>query len=296
VTTPRPASTVILVREAAEGLEVYLLKRSPQSQFMPGNFVFPGGTVETGDNDPDFWSHRVDVGVETLFPSSARIVDCENGLAHAVAAIRETFEEAGVFIGLADSETPDGLQRAGKAQGAPSRCRFRDWVLAEDRVLAVSRLHPWSHWITPSVQPKRFDTRFFLAFLSQGARCLPDREETTQGAWMSAREALEENERGAAPLSPPTLVTLHELLPYNDRRSLEEALRTRHWGAPRIPRLQRLQASAVLLLPWDPDYGLDGSPPADPQGVAFSRLRFDGKLWHPVAKGLPRGRTRGTTG
>ncbi len=170
-------------------------------------------------------------------------------------------------------------------EGYNSARGFRDWVTAEGRVLGVSRLHPWSHWITPIVRPKRYDTRFYLAVVTEGAKCTPDREETTQGIWMTPERAIEENERGRILLSPPTLVTLHELLAYNDRVSLKGALRTRSWGRARIPRLGNLSDGVFFLLPWDPHYGQNGSEKGHTVGVPFSRLRLDGEIWHVVAKG-----------
>lgn len=278
---PRPASTVILVREANNALQVYLLKRSARSDFMPGNFVFPGGVVEPGDDDPDFWSGRMDGEVEAMPGNPDAVMSHRQALAHAVAAIRETLEEAGIFLGSDHQDTVD----CRPIEGYNSARGFRDWVTAEGRVLGVSRLHPWSHWITPIVRPKRYDTRFYLAVVTEGAKCTPDREETTQGIWMTPERAIEENERGRILLSPPTLVTLHELLAYNDRVSLKGALRTRSWGRARIPRLGNLSDGVFFLLPWDPHYGQNGSEKGHTVGVPFSRLHLDGEIWHVVAKG-----------
>jgi hypothetical protein len=140
--------------------------------------------------------------------------------------------------------------------------------------------------------PRRFDTRFFVAAAPAGQQCRPDGHETTEGCWISPRRALEENLAGRIPLSPPTLVTLQELLAYPDLETLERALETRDWGAAVFPRLVPLgkENGAVLLEPWDPLYDQEqpGIDPAAlpaallPAGEKFSRLWNGDGIWRPV--------------
>jgi 8-oxo-dGTP pyrophosphatase MutT (NUDIX family) len=289
-----PAATLILVREHAGELQTYLLRRSPNSRFMPGLFVFPGGLVEPVDGDEGFWNGRVDVSPAALGPRPGGDLECSLALRYAVAAIRETFEEAGILFAATAGAGSAALKRAEER-----RRRERlppDWlkheVAAEGWTLTVSALWPWSHWITPVGMLRRFDTRFFIAVLPEGQNGRPDLRETTEGRWIGARQALAQNLDGRTPLSPPTLVTLHELAGYASLEHLEQGLPQRGWGEPIFPRLVALDngRGAVIIEPWDPMYDqTDLRIGADklsecrlPVGAPFSRLWNDGGVWKPV--------------
>jgi hypothetical protein len=134
-----------------------------------------------------------------------------------------------------------------------------------------------------------FDTRFFVAFIPQDQECLPDGRETVHGVWISPEKGLNENHRGEILLSPPTLVTLHELLAYKDLSELEKALKTRPWGEARFPCLVPLPDGALILQPWDPmRYGevkVDAGELEKmllPVGDPFSRLWLHKGVWRPV--------------
>ncbi len=288
------AATLILVRQHAGELQTYLLRRSPKSRFMPGLFVFPGGLVEPADGDEDFWASRVDVAPPALSTRLGRDLDRSLALRYAVAAIRETFEEAGVLFASTAAAGSAALQRADER-----RCLERlppDWLgqgaAAEGWILTLSALWPWAHWVTPVGMPRRFDTRFFMAILPAGQAGRPDSRETTEGLWVSARQALTQNMDGRTPLSPPTLVTLHELMGYASLEHLEQGLRHRGWGEPIFPRLVALGKGrgAVIIEPWDPMYGQTDlrieagklSQSLLPVGAPFSRLWDDGGVWKPV--------------
>jgi 8-oxo-dGTP pyrophosphatase MutT (NUDIX family) len=284
-----PASTLVLTRDATQGIEVYLLKRSDKSDFMAGHYVFPGGVIESDDGDWAFWESRVDVGADGVERRLGSGLPFDLALGHSVAAVRETFEECGVLLAV---EKKEGMHR-GEDPTGPARSRrassFRRKIAREGWVLALSALRPWSHWITPVSSPKRYDTRFYLASMPQGQRCDPDQRETTHGLWVGPQEALERNMNGNLRLSPPTLVTLHEVLKgdffsdgpaENDRRL---------WGEARSPRLIGSSKGPVLLLPWDPVFGeahpvdrLDPETSVLPVGVPFSRLWLDQGIWRPV--------------
>ncbi|MBC8458143.1 MAG: NUDIX domain-containing protein, partial [Deltaproteobacteria bacterium] len=143
----RPASTVIMARENEGELQIYLLKRSDRSKFMPGYYVFPGGTVDNEDKDPALWKGQVD-GKEDV--------------AYGVSAIRETFEEAGVFLAFRNEQTAGDLERIcnGRIANGLSKGWLQELVVSKGWVLEVSRLKRWAHWITPALMPRRFDTRF----------------------------------------------------------------------------------------------------------------------------------------
>ncbi len=286
---PRPAATVVLLREREERLEVYLLKRSPESPFFPGNYVFPGGTVMTEDGDADFWKSHVDLAPAQMKARWGGGQE-ESLLAFGVSAIRETFEEAGVFLGFA-GEGAGGWETVCRSRTRERLHKgwLREQALQEAWVLGLSQLAPWSHWVTPEAMPRRFDTRFFVAFMPSGQNCSPDHRETTHGAWVNPRGALEGNLRKEMPLSPPTLVTLHGLLPYSNRTEVETALKGRTWGEPLLPRFMHLSCGAMIVEPWDPMYSEDIDVDATrleekiPDiGKSFSRIWYHDGVWRPV--------------
>ena len=215
----------------------------------------------------------------------------EEALAYAVSAIRETFEEAGVL--LADHKDPireglQGLSERRMGEGLPKGW-FREWLESEGWPLTFSRLARWAHWITPRLMRSHFDTRFFAAFMPPDQACLPDDRETVHGIWISPEKGLKENHRGEILLSPPTLVTLHELLVYKDLSDLKKEVKTRLWGDARFPRLVPLTEGALILQPWDSmRYGevkVDTKGLEKmilPTGAPFSRLWLHEGVWRPV--------------
>jgi len=277
---PRPASTVILVREHGDRLEVYLLKRNPKSVFFPGNYVFPGGGVASLDRDGDFWPAHADGPLGKIE---------EDILPYYVSAVRETFEEAGVLLGRGgSSEWFEKICTRRISDGLPKEW-LKDSVLNRWCFPGFSLLFPWSHWITPEAMPRRFDTRFFVAFMPQGQVCSPDNKETVHGLWISPEEALISNLRGEIPLSPPTLVTLHQLLAYKELSRFKAELEARDWGEPILPRMVRLSSGVMLIEPWDPMYDQAFEVDADrlPGAIVhfsepFSRIWFHEGLWKPI--------------
>ena len=201
---PVLASTVILIRDTDGPFQVYLLKRSSRSGFMPGNYVFPGGVVDPEDMGLDIWKDHVDMDPGQIKRRFGRGLDMEDAMAHGIAAVRETFEEACLF--LADNTGRAGndletLQEPRLNGNLPGNW-LRHLVLSGDWTVTLSALAPWSHWITPETRSKRYDTRFFAAFMPEGQECRPDNRETTHGIWVSPEEALRGNLKGEIPLSP----------------------------------------------------------------------------------------------
>jgi len=259
---------------------------------MAGRYVFPGGRVDADDGDLEFWKTHVDLSPEEMRWRLAGSIPLEDACAHAVAAIRETFEECGVL--LARHRKGEGAQcQVADLLREPHRShrkeRFREWMAAGDWVLALSLMRPWSHWITPKVQPRRYDTRFYLASMPEGQECDPDQLETTHGLWVGPGEALEANGRGDLPLSPPTLVTLHEIVFGNPSANELEKKNGDLWGQARTPRLVLSSMGPILLLPWAPGFNKDRPIGQEnlkkrvlPVGVPFSKLWLDQGIWHPV--------------
>jgi 8-oxo-dGTP pyrophosphatase MutT (NUDIX family) len=272
--TPSPSATLILVRQHGADVQVYLLRRSTASPFMPGTYVFPGGKMDDDDKDTAFWKNHVDLASEGLARALGGPVELM--LPYAVAAIRETWEEAGLLVA-----TP-AEKRSAAEPVESGRPPFSMKIQAEGLRLAASGLGRWHHWITPALMPRRYDTYFFVAPVENNQRCRPDNHETVHGTWVTPGKALAENARGTLPLSPPALVTLHQMLDFSDLDALMARARRRSWPAPIMPRLWPLENGALIVEPWDPDYtrqtvSVDSARLEKellPVGAPFSRL------WH----------------
>ncbi|MBL7205497.1 MAG: NUDIX hydrolase [Desulfobacteraceae bacterium] len=288
---PVRASTLILVRGEGKKFQVYLLKRSSQSGFMPGNYVFPGGTVDSEDRNVDLWSGYVDLDRDQVITRFGEGLNNADVVSHGIAAIRETFEEAGVLLARQNGGTGRDLDnlRDRRLVGSLRKTWLRELVASGEWTLRFSELACWSHWITPKARSKRYDTRFFAAFMPEGQECRPDNRETTHGIWVSPETALRGNLKGEIPLSPPAVTTLHELLQYQSVGDLKKEMRTRVWGEARVPRLVRMPEATFLLLPWDPHYH-DQEIKADVEGLEnrlallgspFSRLWYRKGVWRP---------------
>ncbi len=293
ISTPiRQASTIILVREKNQGIETYLLRRSTKSGFMGGLYVFPGGVVDSDDRSIDNWKAHIDIPsdqVEHILGGTA--LTSEDALAFAVAAIRETLEEAGVFIASGKNKSHRDIRDVCswrlKKNLPPSW--FKTLIMDQDWILTVSELGRWSHWITPKLMKKRFDTRFFMVFMPDNQTCMPDNMETEHGIWLTPQKALEQNLEATIPLSPPAVVTLTELLKFRTIETLKTERLARPWGDPIAPRLVPSPKGPVILEPWDPDCDSDCSVDTSdlskkvlPPGSPFSRIWCDNGIWKPV--------------
>lgn len=206
----RAAATVVMLRDSAAGLEVFLLRRHALSDVLGGAYVFPGGKVDPEDAALD----------ATLY------LDASPGLLHAalaepdleplaaaslhIAALREAFEETGVLYAQ-----DAGPQQVALAAQLLREGRTFDQVLAQLELrLEASRLQPWSRWITPRVggaARKRFDTRFFLATVPAGQLPRHDNHEAIESAWLTPRAALAQYWEGLIELAPPQILSLAHL-------------------------------------------------------------------------------------
>ena len=165
-------------------------------------------------------------------------------LGYRIAAIRELFEEAGVLLAHRTDGTPFRLSDDAE------RKRFSEYrkklntaeitllelAVHENLLLALDRLHYYTHWITPEANPVRFDTRFFVARHPSGQEASPDLKETTDGIWIAPRPALEANVQGTVPLSPPTLKTLEDVARFDTLDAFFELLTRRGKEASGAPR------------------------------------------------------------
>jgi len=288
----RPASTVILVREKNDTFEIYLLRRSTKSGFMGGLYVFPGGVADPEDFGIDFWSPHIDMTQDQIKRRlGGRRFPMEDIIGFSIAAIRETLEEAGVFIASGKGKTKKAVQDicTFRLNRTLPKSWFRTKISCEGWSLAFTSLGRWSHWITPKLMKKRFDTRFFIAFMPEDQTCVPDDMETKHGVWMSPQKALEQNLTARTPLSPPTVVTLTQLLKLKTFYDLKQDIQTRSWGNPIAPRLVPSSKGPVIIEPWDPMYNTiekvdisNLSKKVLPPCSNFSRIWCDENVWKPV--------------
>jgi 8-oxo-dGTP pyrophosphatase MutT (NUDIX family) len=244
---PRDAATVMLLRTGAAGLEVYMLRRKASMAFAPGAFVFPGGSVDARDADEQVaWAGPDAAEWGQIFdapPAQARALVC--------AAVRETFEESGVML-AGESANSVVADTTGEAFEADRHALLDKSIsLAEllgqrHLVLRADLLRPWSRWITPIVEPRRFDTRFFAAALPAGQRTRDVGGEASEVAWVTPQKALQDWERGEIRLFPPTAVTLKELAACGD---VETVLSGPRQIAPLIPEIQMREGAVWLTVP-----------------------------------------------
>ena len=248
---PRDAATVILLRQAAAGVEAFLLRRTAELEFAPGAYVFPGGSVDARDTDSGVgWAGPGPADFAALLdvpPDRARALVC--------AAVRETFEESGVLLA---GPSHDDLVRDSAALAADRHALLAGSTsLAEvlDRrglVLRTDLLTPWARWITPEASPRRFDTWFFAAALppGQAATAAPeghaDPGESESGAWLRPGSALEAARAGQMTLLPPTAVTLDELAGHHDVAGI---MVRRLVITPRLPKVIVEDGQARLAMP-----------------------------------------------
>jgi 8-oxo-dGTP pyrophosphatase MutT (NUDIX family) len=190
--TPRKAATVVLVRAAFRGCEVYLQKRADTLRFAPGHHVFPGGALDPADGSREILAR--------LSGGGAWGCDPELTAAHVVGAVRECYEESGVLF----ARDADGRP----VREAPTPGEFLDVVRRDRLVLDGAALRHFSHWTTPASSPVRFDTRFFLARLPDRAMPRPCGRESVEGGWWAPDAALAALADRRMRLLAPTEVTL----------------------------------------------------------------------------------------
>jgi 8-oxo-dGTP pyrophosphatase MutT (NUDIX family) len=223
----RPAATVMLVRDSPEGVEVFMMRRTLNAVFAGGLYVFPGGAVDAADRAEEVatWCDG-----RTDADASERLQLGDGGLGFWIAAIRECFEEAGVLLarpaGGADAvrfDDPHVAARFNDARHAvhDGTLRLVDLCEREGLRLTAGDIHYVSHWITPVGEPRRFDTRFFVARAPQAQEPLHDDGETIDSFWIRPRDALARADAGELAMLPPTISNLEFLAPHT---TADEAL------------------------------------------------------------------------
>lgn len=234
--TPRPASTIVLMRDTPGGAQVLLMRRNRSAGFVPGAYVFPGGRVDEADADPSLWG-------ETPLPARP-------APSFWAAAIRELFEETGVLLareetgGFApDATTPVWAEwRDSLLEG---RTTLRRMLEAHGLRLALDRIIHLAHWITPVAEPRRYDTHFFLASMPASREAAADPREMSDAQWLSPAQALDRFASGDLPMVFPTVRTIEMLAAFETVGAALEGLRDR-LVQPVLPRLVRTAHGVTL--------------------------------------------------
>ena len=238
---PKPAATVVLMRDHDGELQVLLLKRHRASGFVPGAYVFPGGRIDEADAD-------------------ARLIEnCaipERGAVPAhywFGAVREVFEETGVLLARTASGAwaPDALFsetiEAWREKLMNNAASLIEIVDAEELKVVLDDVVYFSHWITPEAEPRRYDTRFFAAALPDGRQIRADEREMVDALWISPAEALERFSANRLPMVFPTVRTLQELSKFASVQDALATLRTRI-VEPVLPRLVRTEDGVGIVI------------------------------------------------
>lgn len=294
----RDAATVMLVRDRpSSGIEVFMLKRHLDSDFVGGAYVFPGGKVDDADRADDLGA--ICPGRSDAEASALLGID-RGGLAYWVAAVRECFEEAGVLLARQGtsalrprSSLPTSSESARSGPGSdPSgllvsfadpavadrfveyrgrlnggELRLVDLCREENLALAVEGIHYFAHWITPHGAPRRFDTRFFVAAAPPGQVALHDDYETVANMWVSPADALVMHAGGELDLILPTIKNLEAIGRFESSAELLAAAAAVEAVPTITPRIRMDGKGVRILLPWDPGYDRAMESGALPRGM-----------------------------
>jgi glyoxylase-like metal-dependent hydrolase (beta-lactamase superfamily II)/8-oxo-dGTP pyrophosphatase MutT (NUDIX family) len=206
----RPAATVVLMRPGRGGPEVLLGRRPASMAFAPDVHVFPGGRVDPTDAHPSLVARSV-VSPEDAAAALGGVLPPTEAIAAFIAAIRESFEEAGVLLADVGPHSFPGALGAARAALVGGEIGFQALAAQLDLTLRTDWLVPLSRWVTPSNFPRRFDARFFAAELPEGAKATLEGDEVVEHAWLRPRDALQAMAAGEFALWLPTSTTLQQL-------------------------------------------------------------------------------------
>ncbi|MGY4103298.1 NUDIX hydrolase [Nocardia sp. R16R-3T] len=245
IPSPKDASTVMLVRDGVAGPEVFLQRRVGAMAFAAGMTVFPGGGVDPSDGIADIeWA-----GPEPAWWAAEFGTTEPRAKALVAAAVRETFEECGVLLAGPTAETV--VADSTGYHDARGRLERREVSLAtflaeEKLVLRADLLRPWANWITPVIERRRYDTRFFVAVLPPGQLADGATSEAAEVQWCTAAEELERWRAGTDVLLPPTWAQLDAIAGY---ASTAEILAVDKVIEPIMPVLTGDNGRQVLVFP-----------------------------------------------
>jgi 8-oxo-dGTP pyrophosphatase MutT (NUDIX family) len=257
--TPIPvdSATILLLRDGAHGLEVFMVKRHHQIDFASGALVFPGGKVDAHDRDHNLRKHAD--GADNLD---------ELHLSLSACAIREGFEESGILLARKPGRT-DYIDAARATALAPWRPKLNasevglaDFLAEEDLRLACDSLIPFARWITPTFMPKRFDTYFYIAATPAGQLGSHDGFESVDSVWVNPIEAI--SDKRWTIIFP----TKMNLLKLGKAKTVAEAV-ARARAEPVVtvePKVVARDGKQFLTIPEDAGYGKIEEPMTSPRG------------------------------
>ncbi len=263
----RPASTVVILRDGTDGIEVFMVERHREIDFASGALVFPGGKVDPEDSD-------------AAWGELAAQAPAAPDRSFFVAAGRETFEEAGLVLArqrgtqaIVDAAAADRLVETHRVRLLKGETSFVDIVRGEDLALALDMMVPFAHWITPEPVPKRFDTHFFLIAAPVVQLGAHDGGESVEGLWIAPQQALSDAEAGSRTLVFATRMNLSKLARY---RTVAEAVAvTRSRPVVTVtPKVKNTPEGRWLQIPAEADYGL--TEVFVEQGSTFGRAALPG--------------------
>ncbi len=251
---PRPASTVMTLREGPAGYEILMLRRNLRSDFVGGAYVFPGGGVDDADASA---AERV-VGSSDE-AASRRLELPSGGLAYYVASLRELFEEAGLLIVCDEYGGRVTITDAGDVRRFAAHRRavnagkepFLAVLEAEGLYLDLRGLEYVAHWITPVGPPRRYDTRFFVALAPEGQVATHDADETVADLWLRPVDALAAHARGEFEMLFPTVRNLEAIAGLRDARAVLEYARSIASVPCVEPKIVERDGALVVVTPGD---------------------------------------------
>lgn len=272
-TPPRDAATVVMLRDAPGGLEVFLLKRHSASDVLGGAYVFPGGKIDAEDaalipqlDQPLAALHGALGEPETAAELAASCY---------VAALREAFEESGVLYAHDASAQQVAQATALLREGHG----FAEVLTRLDLKLNTRSVLPWSRWVTPrmaSVSSRRFDTRFFVAAVPAVQTARHDNHEATESVWVAPRAALEQYRDGHIDLAPPQIMSLAHLARHASVASVLTEARGKSPALVQPEPYDDENGVRVLCYPGDPRHSVSVRALPGP-----TRLRYSGKRFQP---------------
>jgi 8-oxo-dGTP pyrophosphatase MutT (NUDIX family) len=240
---PRIAATVVLLRPADAGFEVYVLRRAASMAFASGMYAFPGGGVDPADAGADLgwagpspreWARRLGRPA-----AEAQAVVC--------AAVREVFEEAGVLLAAGATDTSADGWEADRQWLVRREVHLAEVLARRGLVLRSDLLGAWARWITPEFEARRFDTHFFVAALPEGQLPRDVSGEADHTMWVRPGDAVAAFEAGRIAMLPPTVVMLRELAGYPDIAAVLAAVASRDAATPVTPRPEIAPDGTVRL-------------------------------------------------
>ena len=254
-----PAATVLVLKDSDVGMEVLMVKRSKRPPFE-NLYVFPGGKIDKDDHFDDYQKYCDFLNNEI---ASEKLGLDSGGLSYWIACIRECFEEVGIL--LAKKQSGEFLDLDGtdkekfdvyRDKLIKNEINLLDICSKESLMLSTNNIAPLSHWITPNIEAKRFDTRFFIAYLPKNQTVQHDGQELTQSLWINPTAAIEKAFSGELQMIMPTIKNLQTCMDFSSAKDMlnyQKKLNNEDIP-PILPKFFKENGNWVGLLPGDEGY------------------------------------------